>query len=30
VLGAAQIEERFVWLLDLAWIAAASSHGHEP
>lgn len=30
VLGLAEIEERFVWLLDLAWIAAESSDGRVP
>ena len=30
VLGVAEIEERLVWLLDLAWIAASSSHGRPP
>jgi hypothetical protein len=30
VLGLAEIEERFVWLLDLAWIAAEPAPGQPP
>ena len=30
VLGLAEIEERLVWLLDLAWIVPASSHERVP